>query len=125
MRPCGAGGRTTAFQVVVGGGVVIARPIAEHQVMTMPADKVAPNPVFSRDLAVLIGVLAVLEGDLMVGEVPDQLTDRIRDRFSREDLLRDGGNSRALRQAINDLNHRLRYGLGEYAEIPTPVPVSD
>lgn len=93
--------------------------------MTTPADEIASNPVFSRDLAVLIGVLAVLEGDLMVDEVPDRLTDRIRDRFAREDLLRDGGNSRALRQAINDLNHRLRYGLGEYSEMPTSVPVSD
>lgn len=85
----------------------------------------APNSVLSRDLAVLIGVLAVLEGELMVVEVPDHLADRLRDRFARQNLLRDGGSSRALRQAINDLNLRLRYGLGEYVKLPTPVPVPD
>jgi hypothetical protein len=46
--------------------------------------------------------LAVLEGELMVDEMPEHLTDRLRDRFAGEDLLRDAGNSRALRQAIND-----------------------
>ena len=91
----------------------------------MPTNDLAPNPVLGRDLAVLIGVLAVLEGELRVGEVPDHLAERLRDRFARKDLLRDGDSSRALRQAINDLNHRLRYGLGEYVEMPTPVPVPD
>jgi hypothetical protein len=110
---------------LTGGHVAPAEVPAQHQVVTIPTNDLAPNPVLSRDLAVLIGVLAVLEGELMVGGVPDHLADRLGDRFARVDLLRDGGSSRALRQAINDLNHRLRYGLGEYVELPTPVPVPD
>ena len=117
--------RSWQSRALTGGHVAPPRVPAEHQVVTMPADDLAPNPVLSRDLAVLIGVLAVLEGELMVGEVPDHLAGRLRDRFARQNLLRDGGSSRALRQAINDLNHRLRYGLGEYVELPAPVPVPD
>ncbi|MEV4199629.1 hypothetical protein [Micromonospora globbae] len=90
------------------------------------SDQVAPNPVFSRDLAVLIGVLAVLEGSLMGdGDVPEHLTERLRHRFAREGLLDPEASERAFRQAINNLNHRLRYGLGEYPELPPPIPVLD
>jgi hypothetical protein len=74
---------------------------------------------------VLIGVVAELEGQLMVDELPKHLTERLRDRFVRQGLLDVAGNARALRQAINDLNHRLRYGLGEYEEMPRPKPVPD
>ena len=82
--------------------------------------------MFSRDLAVLIGVLAELEGSLMGnGDVPEHLADRLRHRFAREGRLDPGADERAFRQAINDLNHRLRYGLGEYSELPPPIPVTD
>ncbi|MFI7609122.1 hypothetical protein ACIBTV_28945 [Micromonospora sp. NPDC049366] len=93
--------------------------------MSDASDQPAPNAVSGRDLAVLIGVLAVLEGELMVGDVPEHLTDRLRDRFAREGLLDPRASERAFRQAINDLNHRLRYGLGEYPEPPTRLPVPD
>ncbi|KAB1923825.1 hypothetical protein F8271_30815 [Micromonospora sp. ALFpr18c] len=90
------------------------------------SDQVAPNPVFSRDLAVLIGVLAVLEGSLMGnGDVPGHLAERLRHRFAREGLLDPDASEEAFRQAINDLNHRLRYGLGEYPELPPPIPVPE
>lgn len=111
--------------MLAGRPVVIAWVLAEHQIVTMPSNDVAPNPILSRDLAVLIGVLAVLEGELMADEMPEHLTGRLRDRFAQEDLLDDAGSSRALRQALNDLNHRLRYGLGEYPEMPPSVPTPD
>jgi hypothetical protein len=84
----------------------------------------APNPVRAADVAVLIGWLAVYEGELAEGQVPGHLTDRLRSRFVQHGLLPDGGTDREFRQAINDLNHRLRYTLGEYASPPdsTPVP---
>lgn len=47
--------------------------MAQPRMVTEPFDHAAPNPVFSRDLAVLIGVLAVLEGELGAGEVPQHL----------------------------------------------------
>ncbi|WP_344612823.1 hypothetical protein [Dactylosporangium salmoneum] len=79
----------------------------------------APRSCHARDLAALIGLLAVLEGQLMVdGAVPERLAGRIRGRFERAGLLAPGGDAGDLRRAINGLNHRLRYALGEYPEPP-------
>ena len=68
-------------RVLSGGPVATARALAEHQIVTTPTNDVAPNPVLSRDLAVVIGVLALLEGELMVDEMPEHLTEQLRDRF--------------------------------------------
>jgi hypothetical protein len=40
-------------------------------------------------------------------------------------LLGAGGTERDLRQSISDLNHRLRYALGEYDEPPQPAAVPE
>jgi hypothetical protein len=88
-------------------------------------DALAPRTCHAHDLSVLIGLLAVIEGELMVGEVPRPLSGRIRDRLERVELLEPGGTERDLRQSINDLNHRLRYALGEYDEPPQPLAVPE
>jgi hypothetical protein len=88
-------------------------------------DALAPRSCHARDLSALIGLLAVLEGDLMAGEVSGHLSDRIRDRLEREELLERGGTERELRQSINDLNQRLRYALGEYDQPPRPLAVPE
>lgn len=108
-------------------GVLVSPPgKAQHRAVDDASDQVAPNPVFSRDLSVLIGVLAELEGSLMGnGDMTQYLADRLRHRFTQKGLLDPGADERAFRQAINDLNHRLRYGLGEYPELPPPIPVVD
>jgi hypothetical protein len=41
------------------------------------------------------------------------------------ELVEPGGTERDLRQSINDLNHRLRYALGEYNEPPRPLAVPE
>jgi hypothetical protein len=87
------------------------------------SDAVARKPVLAQDLAVLIGVLAVVEGDLMAQEVSQHMAGQLRDRFVRGGLLDPQAGLRDLRQAINDLNHRLRYALGEYPEPPGSFPV--
>jgi hypothetical protein len=86
---------------------------------------VAPRSCEARDVAGLIGILALLEGELMTEGVPEHLSGRIRDRLARVGLLGSTGTERELRQAISDLNHRLRYALGEYDELPTPVAVPE
>lgn len=45
-------------------------------------------------------------------------------RLNRDGLLPSDATPRQMRQAVNDLNQRLRYVLGEYDEPPgsTPVP---
>jgi hypothetical protein len=73
----------------------------------------------------LIGLLAVLEGEIWAGEVSPHLRARIGHRLAREALVGSSPAERQLRQAISDLNHRLRYALGEYDELPPPLPVPD
>jgi hypothetical protein len=62
---------------------------------------------------VLIGLLAVLAGALVADDVGEHLADRLRQRFVRIGLMDAMAGSRELRQAINDLNQRLRYARGE------------
>lgn len=82
-----------------------------------------PNPVLVRDATALIGLLALLEGALMVEETLDEFAARLQARLIAEGVLSSQGSERDLRQVINDINHRLRYAIGEYADPPTAVPV--
>jgi hypothetical protein len=88
-------------------------------------DTLAPRSCHGRDRSALIGFLAVIERELVVGEVSRYLSGQIRGRLERVELLKPGGTERELRQSINDLNHRLRYALGEYDEPPRPLPVPE
>jgi hypothetical protein len=56
------------------------------------------------------------------GEVPEW-AQGFAARLSRDGLLAPDGRSRELRHALNDLNHRLRYALGEHNEPPGPSSV--
>ena len=69
-----------------------------------------------RDLTALIGILAVLEGELAGGEVSPHLAARIRERLERVALVAPGGTAGEVRQALDDLNQRLRSALGEQAD---------
>ena len=89
------------------------------------SQELAPNGVRRQDLSVLITMLAQLEGALMVGDVPNELAGRIQVCFVRAGLLAGPASQRDLRQAINDLNHRLRYAAGQYEEPSAPTPVPD
>lgn len=88
-------------------------------------DGLAPRSCRQQDLAALIGILALLEGEIWAGAVSPHLRDRIAHRLTRETLLRTSPTERELRQALSDLNHRLRYALGEYDELPPPLTVPE
>jgi hypothetical protein len=79
-----------------------------------------------RDIAALIGVVAVLEGEVSgtqdAHEIPGWAA-HLAQRLSRDGLFPLNANRRELRQALNNLNHRLRYMLGEYDEPPDAMPV--
>jgi hypothetical protein len=67
------------------------------------------------DLEALIGILAVLEGELQSGAVTPYLAGRLRDRLERAGLVTAGGPEPEVRRALGDLNQRLRRALGEWS----------
>ena len=81
----------------------------------MPADGDSTHLLGRQDADALIGVLAVLEGHLVAGD----LDPRVIDRLSRR-LVGPGAGAAELRVALGNLNQRLRYALGEYDEAPGP-----
>lgn len=92
----------------------------------MDSDQLAPRAAQSRDVAALIGMLAVLEGEVRAADAGDEVPGwalPLARRLSGDGLLPLDADPRELRQALNDLNQRLRYVLGEYDEPPTPTPV--
>ena len=83
------------------------------------------RPVYVRDVEALIGWLAVVEGEVWGGAGRERLIARLRQRFERVGLLTESDDERAFRQAMSDMNQRLRFVLGEYADPPAPVPVGE
>ena len=82
-----------------------------------------PNPVQHRDAEVLIGILAILEGWIWAGQLDEEITSMIAERFGQQGLLSAGYNHHDLRQAINDMNQRIRYAAGEYGTPPSSIPL--
>ena len=81
----------------------------------MTDDGVAPNPLGKQDAAALIGLLAVLEGHLITGDLDPHVVARLSGR-----LVGSGAGAAELRVALSTLDRRLRYVLGEYDEPPAP-----
>jgi len=82
-----------------------------------------PNPVQHGDAEVLIGILAILEGAIWGGSVDARTTGKVAQRFVQQGLLSADHDQRDLRQAIGDMNQRLRYAAGEYDNPPPSVPL--
>jgi hypothetical protein len=112
-------------------GAVASAPLPRHSDATIVShvddQELARRKPRAADVAALIGLLSRLEGQLMV---PNDRDDSVPDwaqglaaRLSRDGLLDPEAGNRALRQTLNDLNHRLRYVLGEYDQPPIPGPV--
>ncbi|HYF72235.1 MAG TPA: hypothetical protein VD864_05415 [Nocardioides sp.] len=76
-----------------------------------------------QDVAALIGLLATLEGELTgIGEEMPEWAAHVARRLARDGIAADRTN-RAVRQGLNDLNHRLRYVAGDYDVPIDPMPV--
>lgn len=82
-----------------------------------------PNPVQLCDAGVVIGILAILEGWIWSGSLDDEITGKVAERFVAEGLLTADHDLRDLRQAIADLNQRIRYAAGEYGSPPSSIPL--
>lgn len=67
-----------------------------------------PNPVLDRDVRALIGLLAILQGELMVEAVHIELAGLVRDRFVLAGLLAWDASISELPDALDGVNQRLR-----------------
>lgn len=80
-----------------------------------------------RHAAVLIGVLASLEGLIQAGRIGEQEVEYFRRRLRTDGYLPNdsdpGTNDRDVRQKLNDLNQRIRYVLGEHEDPSASYPV--
>jgi hypothetical protein len=84
-------------------------------------ERVEPlRPLSDVDARAIIGLLAILEGELLGEQLDPALAHRLRDRWVREDLLAEGAELAHLRRALAEMNQRVRYARGEYAEPPDP-----
>ena len=82
-----------------------------------------PRPLQQTDAAALIGLLSILEGEIWGGGLDEHLVEHLRGRLTADGVLTDAAGQYGVRQALNDLNHRVRYVLGEYADPPSSVPL--
>ena len=82
-----------------------------------------PNAVERRDAEVLTGILAILEGVICGGQLDEWVTSKIAERFVQAGLLAADHGQYDLRQAISDMNQRIRYAAGEYDSPPPSIPL--
>lgn len=76
-------------------------------------DEAVPHAPSSQDVAFLVGLMALMEGEYLAGSIDDRLMRRIGDRFNRVGLLSDSFDAAEVSQALNAMNYRLRYAWGE------------
>jgi hypothetical protein len=82
-----------------------------------------PNPVQRGDAAILIGILAILEGAIWSGDLNHDTTQKIAKRFAEQGLLADRYDLSDLSQAIGDMNQRIRFAAGDYESPPPQFPL--
>lgn len=73
-----------------------------------------PVPVSDRDVSFLIGLLAIMEAEILAGGAPEHLTEKLRERLDSYHLL-DGPD---VTKALAGMNERLRVARGEYDGVP-------
>lgn len=81
-----------------------------------------PNPLPERDVAALLGLVIVLEAELLAEEISPQSAARLTERLASTGLLPEYASVGELCAALSDMNQRLRYVLGEYESPPEPAP---
>jgi len=84
-----------------------------------PANAV-PNPLWRRDAEALIGIVAVLDGVIWGGSLDEWTTSKVAERLVQQGLLTADHNRDDVHQALDDLNQRLRYAVGDYDSPPWP-----
>ena len=79
----------------------------------MESSELCPRPLTRADAAALIGVLAVLEGQIMTGTVQPEALERFRSRLEADGLLTGDPQAQDVPTALEALHQRVRFALGE------------
>jgi hypothetical protein len=81
-------------------------------------------PVAGRDLSALIGIVASLEAELSLSELPEHLERHLAQRLLADGLLPDSATSpSALRVTLANLSQRLHAAYGGYPDGPPQLPL--
>ena len=79
----------------------------------MESSELCPRPLTRQDAAALVGILAVLEGQITSGHVEDAVVERLRSRLAEDGVLTGDPATHDLPAALEGLNQRVRSALGE------------
>ncbi|HEY1116468.1 MAG TPA: hypothetical protein VGE43_02105 [Acidimicrobiales bacterium] len=97
-------------------------PCEQSRATARLAHELTSRAPAERDVGALVGLLATVEGELTgIGDGMPEWAEHLARRLVRDGAATGPGN-REVRQALNDLNHRLRYVLGEYDAPIDPMP---
>jgi hypothetical protein len=84
----------------------------------------SPRPVREQDVAALIGIIAVVEGALLGGEVGDETTSELARKLVAAGLLSENGtglpSAGQVAVALDEIIARLQWALGEYGSALEP-----
>jgi hypothetical protein len=80
-----------------------------------------PHPLQRRDAEVLIGIMAVLDGVIWGGSLDEWTTSKVAERLVQQGLLTADHNRNDVHQALDNLNQRLRYTVGDYDSPPSSI----
>jgi hypothetical protein len=112
---------TEARHPTVGSGVQLVGLRAQQLNSHVSTNDLCPHALEVRDAAALIGVLAVVTGESMLGQLGDDTSNALQRRLVRDGLIVGPASPRELQQALSDLVERIRYALGEYGAPPEPA----
>ena len=79
----------------------------------MDPSELCPRPLTLGDAAALVGVLAVLEGQMASGTVEPEAVERFRSRLAADGALSGETESQDVGVALEALNQRVRFAMGE------------
>jgi hypothetical protein len=79
----------------------------------MESSDLCPCPLTRADAAALIGVLAVLEGQMASGTVEPEAVERFRSRLAADGLLTGETENQDVAVALEALKQRVRFAMGE------------
>lgn len=83
----------------------------------MNEPSVTAQPVSQPDVDALLGLVIVVQGELYAGQLEPRLLELFRRRFESSGLVPVGSGPAELLLAVDNLNQRLRWVIGEYDEL--------